>query len=112
MPATGCTCWSRPPTGSSWAKASTQISVRYELKLSNSSMSQVRARMEDKMIRPQDRIPADNPGRGITSAGDVIRFAVGRIDSTPTMDDLDTKVRETVATRGCPEFRGTLVAAR
>ena len=48
------------------------------------------------MIRPQDRIPADQPGRGINSAGDVIRFAVGRTDGKASMDDLDAKVRETV----------------
>ena len=73
-----------------------QINTRYELKLASSNNSQVRARIEDKMIRPQDRIPADQPGRGINSAGDVIRFAVGRTDGKASMDDLDAKVRETV----------------
>ena len=60
-----------------------QINTRYELKLASSNNSQVRARIEDKMIRPQDRIPADQPGRGINSAGDVIRFALG-IDEPAT----------------------------
>lgn len=88
-------------TAADWIKigqaVQTQVNVRYELKLANSAASQVRARMEDKMIRPQDRIPADDPGRGINSTGDVIRFGVGRLDGKPTMDDLDVKVRETVA---------------
>lgn len=86
-------------TASDWIKlgnvVQNQINTRYELKLANAANSQVRARIEDKMIRPQDRIPADQPGRGITSTGDVIRFAVGRTDGKATMDDLDTKVRET-----------------
>ena len=72
-----------------------QLSTRYELKLSSSNNSQVRARIEDKMVRPQDRIPADQPGRGINSAGDVIRFAVGRTDGKASMDDLDAQVRQT-----------------
>ncbi|HZE15296.1 MAG TPA: FtsK/SpoIIIE domain-containing protein, partial [Mycobacterium sp.] len=75
----------------------THINTRFELKLANNAQSQVRARVDDKMIRPQDRIPAGQPGRGINSVGDVIRFAVGRLDGKPTMDELDTKVRETVA---------------
>ena len=87
-------------TASDWIKLGNviqnQINARYELKLANAANSQVRARIEDKMIRPQDRIPADQPGRGITSTGDVIRFAIGRTDGQATMDDLDTKVRETV----------------
>lgn len=87
-------------TAADWIKLGNtiqnQINTRYELKLANSSTSQVRAKIEDKMIRPQDRIPADQPGRGINSAGDVIRFAVGRIDGQASMDDLDAKVRETV----------------
>ena len=74
-----------------------QIGVRYELKLANANMSQIRPRPEDKMVRPQDRIPADEPGRGLAGTGDVIRFGVGRMDGQPTMDDLDLKVRETVA---------------
>lgn len=98
-------------TAADWIKlgqgVSNQLNVRYELKLANSTTSQVRARMEDKMIRPQDRIPADDPGRGITAGGDVIRFAVGRTDGKPTMDDLDAQVRQTVTTlvdrsRGTP----------
>ncbi|MBS4730603.1 type VII secretion protein EccCa [Mycobacterium sp. SM1] len=89
-------------TAADWIKfgneVQTHINTRFELKLANTSQSQVRARVEDKMIRPQDRIPADQPGRGINSVGDVIRFAVGRLDGQPTMDELDVKVRDTVAT--------------
>ncbi|ORX14146.1 type VII secretion protein EccCa [Mycobacterium xenopi] len=73
------------------------INTRFELKLANNSQSQVKARVDDKMIRPQDRIPIDQPGRGINSVGDVIRFAVGRLDGKATMDELDAQVRETVA---------------
>lgn len=91
-------------TAADWIKLGNtiqnQINTRYELKLANSSTSQVRAKIEDKMIRPQDRIPADQPGRGINSAGDVIRFAVGRIDGKASMDDLDAKIRETVTRIG------------
>jgi S-DNA-T family DNA segregation ATPase FtsK/SpoIIIE len=88
-------------TAADWIKFGTEvqnhINTRFELKLSSTSQSQVRAQVDDKMIRPQDRIPMDQPGRGINAAGDVIRFAVGRIDGNPTMDDLDVKVRETAA---------------
>jgi DNA segregation ATPase FtsK/SpoIIIE, S-DNA-T family len=84
-----------------WIKFGTEvqnhINTRFELKLASTSQSQVRAQVDDKMIRPQDRIPIDQPGRGINAAGDVIRFAVGRLDGNPTMDDLDAKVRETAA---------------
>ena len=38
-----------------------QRAVRTEA-VQQSDSSQVRARMEDKMVRPQDRIPADRPG--------------------------------------------------
>ncbi|MCH9731965.1 MAG: type VII secretion protein EccCa [Actinomycetia bacterium] len=88
-------------TAADWIKlgqgVSNQLNVRYELKLANSSSSQVRPSIEDKMIRPQDRIPDDDPGRGINAAGDVIRFAVGRTDGEPTMEDLDAQVRQTVS---------------
>ncbi|MDO2394817.1 type VII secretion protein EccCa [Mycobacterium avium subsp. hominissuis] len=88
-------------TASDWIGLGTtiqgQINTRYELKLAQSTNSQVRARIEDKMIRPQDRIPADQPGRGITFKGDVIRFAVGRTDGVASMEDLDLKIGETVA---------------
>jgi type VII secretion protein EccCa/type VII secretion protein EccCb len=88
-------------TGSDWIGLGTniqgQITTRYELKLAQSTGSQVRARIEDNMMRPQDRIPDDQPGRGITSTGDVIRFAIGRIDGQPSMEELDAKVGETVA---------------
>lgn len=90
-------------TATDWIKLGSldsQINIRYELKLSNPAQSKVRARLEDKMMRPQDRIPTDQPGRGITSGGDVVRFAVGRIDGQPTMADLDAKVRDTVAAVG------------
>ncbi|MFV8227408.1 type VII secretion protein EccCa [Mycolicibacterium fortuitum] len=88
-------------TAASWIKLSNEVnnkvSVTYELKLSNPSESTVRARVDDKMMRPQDRIPVNQPGRGITKAGQVIRFAVGRTDGQATMNELDVKVRETVA---------------
>ena len=88
-------------TAADWIKLGNAIdsmaNARYELKLADASKSKVRARVEDKMMRPQDRIPADQPGRGINSTGDVIRFAVGRIDGQPSMEDIDAKVRETVA---------------
>jgi DNA segregation ATPase FtsK/SpoIIIE, S-DNA-T family len=88
-------------TAADWIKfgneVQTHINTRFELKLANNSQSQVRARIDDKMIRPQDRIPIGQPGRGINSNGDVIRFAVGRLDGKPTVDELDAKVRETVA---------------
>ncbi len=88
-------------TAASWIKLSggvnSKMSITYELKLSNPSESTVRARVDDKMLRPQDRIPTGHPGRGITKAGEVIRFAVGRTDGQATMDDLDIKVRDTVA---------------
>lgn len=89
-------------TGASWIKFGNEvqahINTRFELKLANNAESQVRARVDNKMIRPQDRIPADQPGRGVNANGDVIRFAVGRLDGKPTADDLDMKVRESVAT--------------
>lgn len=88
-------------TAASWIKlsngVSNKISVTFELKLSNASESTVRAVVDDKMLRPQDRIPPGSPGRGITKAGEVIRFAVGRTDGQATMDELDIKVRDTVA---------------
>ncbi|OKH76738.1 cell division protein FtsK [Mycobacterium sp. SWH-M3] len=88
-------------TAASWIKLSNEVnnktSVTYELKLSNPSESTVRARVDDKMMRPQDRIPVGQPGRGITKAGEVIRFAVGRTDGQATMGELDIKVRETVS---------------
>jgi len=89
-------------TAADWIKlggvVQSQLNCRWELKLANVSQSQVRARAEDKMIRPQDRIPADQRGRGINSSGDVIRFAVGRIDGKPTEEDLDAHVRHTITT--------------
>lgn len=88
-------------TAAAWIKVSNEVynkvSVTYELKLSSASDSTVRARVDDNMMRPQDRIPAGQLGRGITKAGEVIRFAVGRTDGQATMDGLDLKVRETVA---------------
>ncbi len=96
-------------TAAGWIKfgneVQTHINTRFELKLANNTESQVRARIDDKMIRPQDRIPVDQPGRGINSIGDVIRFAVGRLDGKPTMDELDAKVRETVAVI-CDRYAG------
>ena len=88
-------------TAADWMKfgnvVQNHINTRFELKLSQVSDSQVKPRIEDKTIRPQDRIPVGQPGRGINGIGDVIRFAVGRLDSKPTMDDLDAGVRDTVA---------------
>ncbi|HLR99574.1 MAG TPA: type VII secretion protein EccCa [Mycolicibacillus parakoreensis] len=89
-------------TAADWIKLGmtlqSRLSCRWELKLAGSASSQVRPRPEDAMIRPQDRIPANEPGRGITSAGDVIRFAVGRLDGRASMDDTDLKIREAVGT--------------
>lgn len=76
----------------------THLNTKFELKLASGSQSQVRAQVDDKLVRPQDRIPYDQPGRGINAVGDVIRFAVGRLDSQATMDELDSQVRRTVAT--------------
>lgn len=73
------------------------INTRFELKLSQASDSQIKPQKTDEMIRPQDRIPKHDLGRGINGVGDVIRFAVGRLDGQPSMDNLDEKVRETVA---------------
>lgn len=88
-------------TAADWIKLSSGVdstmAVTYELKLSNASSSRVRARIDDKLMRPQDRIPTGMPGRGITKTGDVIRFAVGRTDGQASMDELDIKVRDTVA---------------
>lgn len=88
-------------TASDWIKLNPvepQLSVKYELKLSSPTQSAVRAQVDDKMTRPQERIPVNAPGRGITARGEVIRFAVGRLDGVPSMDDLDVKVREAVST--------------
>lgn len=75
--------------------------TRWELKLAAFSHSLVRPSIEDGMRRPQDKIPAEQPGRGITasgdSQGDTIRFAVGTMDAEVSVADLDLKVRETVA---------------
>ena len=91
-------------TAADWIKFGMEIqnhvNTHYELKLAKTATSQVRSNVDDKMTRPQDRIPLDQPGRGINAVGDVIRFAVGRLDGAPTMDDLDNKVRETAATIG------------
>ncbi|MEW2484223.1 type VII secretion protein EccCa [Mycobacterium sp. NPDC049093] len=88
-------------TAASWIKLSNEVdnkvSVTYELKLASASESKVRARVDDKLMRPQDRIPINQPGRGITKEGEVIRFAVGRTDGNATMDELDVAVRETIA---------------
>jgi type VII secretion protein EccCb len=76
-----------------------KLDCSWELKLASPQVSQVRARVEIKkmMVRPQELIPADQPGRGINSSGDVLRFAVGRTDGQASMDDLDVKVHDTVA---------------
>lgn len=75
--------------------------TRWELKLASMSHSVVRPSIEDGMRRPQDKIPAGQPGRGITasgdSKGDTIRFAVGTMDAEVSVEDLDLKVRDTVA---------------
>lgn len=88
-------------TAADWVKISgpvaTTMTVKYELKLANATSSQVKAGVDDKLLRPQDRIPAGMPGRGITATGAVIRFAVGRTDGQASMDELDIKVRDTVA---------------
>jgi type VII secretion protein EccCb len=78
-----------------------KLDCKWELKLASMSVSQVRPRVETKMVRPQELIPVDQPGRGINSSGDVIRFAVGRTDGQPSMDDLDVKVRDTAAQISC-----------
>jgi type VII secretion protein EccCa/type VII secretion protein EccCb len=89
-------------TAADWIKFGMEIqnhiNTHFELKLAKTATSQVRAKIDDKMTRPQDRIPLDQPGRGINAFGDTIRFAVGRLDGAPTMDDLDNKVRETAIT--------------
>lgn len=88
-------------TAADWVRISGQVTntmaVYYELKLANANTSQVKGAVDDKLLRPQDRIPAGMPGRGITKTGDVIRFAVGRTDGQASMDKLDVKVRDTVA---------------
>ncbi|TMS50687.1 type VII secretion protein EccCa [Mycobacterium sp. DBP42] len=75
--------------------------TRWELKLPPMTYSSVRPSVEDGMRRPQDKIPAGQPGRGITasgdSQGDTIRFAVGTMDAEVSVEDLDLKVREVVA---------------
>lgn len=88
-------------SGADWIKfgnvVQSEINTKFELKLAQGSQSQVRAQVDDKLVRPQDRIPHNQPGRGINAVGDVIRFAVGRLDGKPTMDELDSQVRQTVA---------------
>lgn len=87
-------------TASDWVKFSnhvqTNINVNYELKLADPASSKARP-TELQIQRPQERIPSNQPGRGITRTGEVIRFAVGRTDGQPTMDGLDAQVRQTVA---------------
>lgn len=88
-------------TSADWIKLGlalqSRLSCKFELKMAGTASSQVRPRAEHGMMRPQDRIPAGQPGRGINSAGDVIRFAVGRLDGQPSMEGLDDKAREAVA---------------
>ncbi len=78
-------------------KLQSRLSCKWELKMAASAISQIRPRPDQAMRRPQDLIPAGQPGRGVDSNADVIRFAVGRLDGQPTMDDLDAKAREAVA---------------
>ena len=89
-------------TGADWIKFGMEIqnhvNIHFELKMAKTATSQVKSQADDKtMTKPQERIPFDQPGRGINAAGDVIRFAVGRLDGAPTMDDVDNKVREAVS---------------
>lgn len=89
-------------TGADWIKFGMEIqnhiNTHFELKMAKTATSQVKSQSDDKtMTKPQERIPFDQPGRGINAAGDVIRFAVGRLDGAATMDDVDNKVREAVA---------------
>lgn len=74
-----------------------KLTCRWELKIAPNSTSTVKS-PELTVIRPQDLIPVGAPGRGLTMACDVIRFAVGRLDGQPTMAEVDDKVREAVAT--------------
>lgn len=87
-------------TASDWVKFGTQVqsnlNVHYELKLADASSSKARP-AEHKMQRPQDTIPADQPGRGVTRTAEVIRFGVGRTDGNATMDGIDPAIRQTVA---------------
>ncbi|SIJ21937.1 cell division protein FtsK [Mycobacteroides abscessus subsp. abscessus] len=86
-------------TAGSWITFSQQLNdtltCRWELKMSDGSGSKVRAKGRS-LKRPQDAIPADQPGRGINVDGDQIRFAVGRLDGKPSIEGLDEKIRESV----------------
>lgn len=92
-------------TAKDWVGASDlQGSTRttWELKLAPMSQSLVRGSIDDGMRRPQDKIPAGQPGRGLTASGEhpgaTLRFAMGVMDDEVNMDDeLDLKLRDTVA---------------
>ena len=89
-------CWSARPTGSnSAARSKTRSTPVTNSNWPPPDNSQVRARIEDEMIRPRTA-SRRSTGRGINSAGDVIRFAVGRADGKASMDDLDAQGAETV----------------
>lgn len=74
-----------------------QLKTIWELKLGDGGTSRVKPNLSGKMIRPQETIPGDRPGRGINMTGETIRFAVGRTDGQGSVEGLDEKIRETAA---------------
>lgn len=81
-----------------------QIKTVWELKLGTGGTTTIKpkistamTRIGNNMIKPQELIPADQPGRGINSDGEVLRFAAGRLDGQASMDDLENKIREAAA---------------
>lgn len=75
------------------------MQTRFELKLFQGSTSTVRPSL-GMLYKPNDRIPADQPGRGITASGQnpgtTIRFAVGRTDGKASTEELTASIRQTV----------------
>lgn len=69
----------------------------WELRLGAQASSLVRPPVgKEIMGRPNATIPGDQPGRGINMAAEHIRFAVGRLDKKPSIEDLDEQIANTV----------------
>lgn len=87
--------------GGNWIEVSqdlqSKIKTHWELKLAPGAMGTVKPLNTGKIIRPQETIPADQPGRGLNSRGETLRFAAGRTDGESTTVGLDKQIRETAA---------------
>lgn len=90
-------------TASEWIRLGQTLSNEikptsvWELRLGGQASSQVRPPVgKEIMGRPNSAIPVDQPGRGINMAAEHIRFAVGRLDGKPSIEDLDEQIVNTI----------------